>query len=237
MLAATACGSGDDSADTPTTAASAAADDDATTTSGTATTTTTPEPVSGDSDSEYCERVRSEEDSPLDISFFGLTPEELQVQFERNLEIFAEWPAIAPEEIKDDAEVVFDFYEQFVERGNEMGWSLEAMADDEAFNALFDSPELDAATTNLDNYTRDVCGVDFTEQSPTPPTAGSDDPLGELLLELGIPIPTSLLSEENLGCLTTELQPLLEAGIDEGYVPTAEDLELLSDAIDTCGIG
>lgn len=238
VLVATACGGGEDSSDTTTTSASSAAEDSTATTSA-ATTTTTAGPASGDSDSEYCERVRAAEESdesPLDFNLFGMTPEELEAQFEKNLEIFAEWPEVAPPEIEDDAQIIFDFYKTFVERGNELGWNLEAMANDETFNASFDNPELDAATANVDNYTRDVCGVDFA-QSETPAASGSDDQLGDLLTDLGIPIPTDLLSEENLECLTTALEPLFDAGIGEGYVPTAEDLELFSEAIDTCGIG
>jgi hypothetical protein len=237
-LVATACGGSDATPDDATTTVESSSDDESTT-AASSTTTTAAEPLSGDSGSEYCDKVREAEasdQSPLDFSFFGSTPEEIETQFEKNLEIFAEWPAVAPDEIKDDAELIFDFYEQFVERGNALNWNLDAMADDEAFNTTFDNPDLDAATVNVENYTRDVCGVDLT-QSGTPPVGDSADPLGDLLTDLGIPIPTNILSEENLECLTTALEPLLDAGIGEGYVPTAEDLALFSEAIDTCGIG
>jgi hypothetical protein len=236
------CGGSDEAAEDATTTTAGSSSEDTSTTAS-ETTTTTAAAVSGDSDSEYCDRVREAEasdESPLDFSFFGSSPEEIEAQFERNLEIFAEWPAIAPPEIKADAETVYDFYRQLVERGNELSWNIQAMADDDFFNTSFDDPALDAATTNLDNYTRDVCGVDFTEQStppPSPPSTGADDALGEVLGDLGFPIPTEILSEEDLECLTNELEPLLDSEIGEGYVPTTEDIGLFINAVETCGIG
>ena len=109
-ILAVACGGSDDATDDPTTTTVAPSSDDTTSTTADETTTTTAATVSGDSDSEYCERVRearASEQSPLDFSFFGKSPEEIEAQFEENLEIFAEWPAIAPPEIKEDAETMF----------------------------------------------------------------------------------------------------------------------------------
>lgn len=238
-LLVASCGGSDDVAD-DTTTTTVVASSDADSSTPAETTTSSAAPVSGDSDSEYCERVReavAAEESPLDFSFFGKSPEEIEAQFERNLETFAEWPAIAPPEIKDDAETIFDYYTQFVERGNELDWNLTAMADDEVFNSAFDDPALDAATMNVDNYTREVCGVDFGQPSTAPPSTGNDDALGELLGDLGLPIPANLLSEANLECLNTELEPLLASEIGEGYVPTDEDITLVLNALDACGIG
>lgn len=235
-LTAAACGGDDDGGgDTTTTTADSGA---TTTTAADATTTT--EPATGDSSSAYCDRVREAADSdetPLDFNFFGLTPEQLQAQFDSNLEIFEDWVDIAPSEIEDDAQVVLDFYRRFVDLGNELNWDLEAMADSEEFNTAFDDPALDAATRNLDNYTENVCGVVFDDPTSDPGTTDGEDPLADLATALGIPIPLNILGEEVVECLTTELEPLLSADIGPGYVPTEADLDLLTTALDVCGLG
>lgn len=239
-LIAGACG-GDDSggdATTTTTASSGGGDGAAAAT----TTTTEAEPVSGDSGSTYCDRVRQAEassDSPLDFSFFGKSAEELEAQFAANLAIFETWVDIAPSEIEDDAEIVFQFYRKFVERGNELEWNLEAMADDEVFNAGFDDPALDTAAVNIENYSRDVCGVDFgtTGSGATPPPASggdSDDAVSILLSSFGIP--AGLISEDDIACLRGELGEEFEAKITPDYELTEQDSALLLAAVGECGI-
>ena len=134
---------------------------------------------------------------------------------------------------------MFNFYRTFVERGNELMWDLQAMADDEVFNAGVDDPALDAATVNLDNHSRDVCGVDLNSTSDPGPGTGNenDGTLASLLTTLGIPIPLDFLSEDDLECITTALEPLLTADIGPGYVPTDADLQVLADALEDCEIG
>ena len=248
-LLATACGGGDSDDTTTTTAASSSdggsdSGNETTTTTVAATTTTTEVSVSGDSDSTYCRRVRAADESdetPLDFSFFGKTPEELEAQFEANLEVFAEWVSIAPDDIKDAAQTVYNAYEAFVNRGNELLWDLEAMADDEVLNSGFDTPELDTASEVLDAYSRDVCGVDFTtiadpggQAPPTSPGGGDDetDAVSILLGSFGLPV--DFFPEEAIECMRTELGPEFEAKITPDYVLTAEDTALLFAAIDAC---
>ncbi|MBT8202272.1 MAG: hypothetical protein KJO87_03110, partial [Acidimicrobiia bacterium] len=234
---AAACGGDDGEAGDATTTT---AGNGATTTTAADATTTTTEAASGDSNSAYCERVREAADSdetPLDFTFFGLSPEQLQAQFEKNLEIFEDWVDIAPREIEDDAQVVLDFYRRFIDLGNELNWDLEAMADSEEFNTAFDDPALDAATLNLDNFTENVCGVVFNDPASDPGTSSGDDPLADLATALGIPIPLNILDEATVECLTTELEPLLTADIGPGYVPTEADFELLTTALEACGLG
>ena len=240
-LIASACGGGEDEADSPatttTTAPSAGGTDGAA-----ATTTTTVKPVSGDSGSTYCERVREAEasnESPLDFSFFGMSAEELEAQFSANLAIFEQWREIAPSEIKDDANLVFDTYRTFVDRGNELNWDLEAMADDEVFSAGFDDAALDTAADNLENYTRDVCGVDFNETSDPgpglPPAGGDEDDPITAVLE-AFQLPADLFSAEDIQCMRDELGAEFEAKIDADWVPSTEDIALILAAVDACGI-
>ena len=238
-LVAGACGGDDSGEDTATTTTTAAGGGDGA--ADATTTTTEAEPVSGDSGSTYCERVRQAEasdETPLDFSFFGMSADELKAQFEANIKVFEEWRSIAPPEIKEDADVVFDFYRKFVDRGNELEWNLEAMADDEVFNSGFDTPALDSAAVNLENYTRDVCGVDLNSSadpgSGPPPADVGDDPIATALNAFNLP--ADLLSEDNIECLRDELGPEFEAGIEPGWTPSAEEIPVLIAAINTCGI-
>ncbi|NNF87456.1 MAG: hypothetical protein HKM97_02910 [Acidimicrobiia bacterium] len=243
VLTASACGGGEDGADNPTTTTTTTAPSSGADDGGAAdTTTTTMEPVSGDSGSTYCERVREAEasnETPLDFSFFGKSPEELEAQFARNLAIFEEWRDIAPPEIEDDAELVFNFYRTFVERGNELQWDLEAMADDETFNSGFDDAALDAASVNLENHSRDVCGVDFgSTADPGPdllPGGGDDDNPIATALE-AFQLPADLFSEEDIQCMRDELGAEFEAKIDADWVPSTDDIALILAAVDECGI-
>ena len=240
-LIAGACGGGESDSEPTTTTTTVAAGGGSDGGAADAATTTT-EAMSGDSGSTYCERVREAEasnETPLDFSFFGKTAAQLEEQFARNLAVFEEWRDIAPPEIKADAEIVLDFYRTFVERGNELNWDLEAMADDETFNAGFGDPALDAATTNLDNHSRDVCGVEF-DSAPDPgvgpgipgqPT-DDDDALTILLNAFGIP--AGLIPEETIECLREELGAEFEAKITPEYELTPEDTLLILAAVDAC---
>ncbi len=236
-LVATACGGGEEAeGDATTTSASGSGGDGAA-----ATTTTKSEPVSGDSGSTYCDRIRATQvgdEQGLDFNFLNLNPDEIKAQFERNLRVFEDWQSIAPDEIKDDAAVLVETFRAIVERGNELEWDIEALIDDDVFNG-FDDAAVAAASDNLDAYSLNVCGVDTSisgEDGP-PPDDGGDNTVGSLLGALGIPIPTEFLSEEDLECLNTALEPLLSADIGPGYIPTGADIEVLSKALDTCELG
>ena len=113
------------------------------------------------------------------------------------------------------------------------------MADDEVFNAGFDDAALDAAAANIENYTRDVCGVDLDEDSdPDPPPAGGDDddedPITAVLN--AFQLPADLFSAEDIQCLRDELGAEFEAKIDADWVPSTDDIALILAAVDACGI-
>jgi len=247
-LVAGACGGGgDDTAEDPTTTTTTAgggggtdggSDGDG---SSDPTTTTTPAPVSGDSSSSYCARIREtiEGDATgLDFNLLGRTPQEIQALFEANLEVFEDWQDLAPDEIKDDAAVIVEAFRTIVERGNELGWDLEALVDDPVFNA-FDTAEVTAAANNLDAHSRDVCGVDFTTLGDpgSAPDPGGDEPQDAVSILLGtFGIPASFFAEEDIECLREALGPEFEARITADYVLTAEDTALLASALETCEI-
>ncbi|MGI9648168.1 MAG: hypothetical protein ACR2OI_06580 [Acidimicrobiia bacterium] len=248
-LVATACGGGgDDSGDDPTTTTTSAGDgggsdggsDGDGSSDPTTTTTTAPPSVSGDSDSDYCDRVRQgfEEQSGLDFNFIGKTPQEIQELFETNLRLFEEWQDHAPREIEDDAAVMVEAFRSIVERGNELEWDLQALASDPVFGAL-DTAEVEAAGDRLDAYSLEVCGVDFSELDGSGGDAGpgSDEPQDAVTILLGtFGIPASFFSEEDIECLREELGPEFEAKITADYVLTPEDTALLGGALEACEI-
>lgn len=238
MIAA-ACGGGDSASDDGTTTTTTS---DSGSTGNDTTTTTEPERASGDSGSDYCERVRAaqdgEEDS-LDFNLFGRTPAEIEAQFEANLEIFEGWRDLAPDAIKDDADVLLEAFRTIVDRGKELEWDLEAMAADEVFNN-FDEPAISQATANLDAYSRDVCGVDFSVSADpgTAPPSGNGDEDDPITIALNFfQLPAGFFSEEDVQCLRDELGSEFEASITPGWVPTQDDINLLLDALDACEIG
>lgn len=239
MLVASACG-GDDSggdAATTTTTASGSGDGAADAT----TTTTEAEPVSGDSGSTYCDRIRAAQDGSedgLDFNLLGKSPDEIKALFETNLRVFEDWRDLAPNEIQDDADVLLDAFRTIVERGNELDWDLETLVDDPVFNA-FDDAAVTAASNNLDAYSKDVCGVDLNTLAdpgagPPPPDDAGDDPIAIALNAFSLP--ADLLSEDNIECLRDEVGPEFEAGIEPGWTPSAEEVTVLIAALDTCGI-
>jgi len=244
-LVATACGGGgDEASDDPTTTTTTSPGDGGGTDDGSSdptTTTTTAAPVSGDSDSSYCDRIRETtegDQTGLDFNPLGKTPQEIQALFERNLEVFEDWEDQAPDEIKDDASVLVEAFRTIVERGNELEWNLQALVDDPVFNA-FDTAEVTAAADNLDAYTRDVCGVDFSTLGDpgSSPGPGSDEPQDAVSILLGtFGIPAGFFSEDDIECLREGLGSEFEAKITPDYVLTPQDAELLAAAIEACDI-
>lgn len=199
--------------------------------------------VSGDGDSDWCGRIRaiaeSDEPSPLTFTFLGMTPDELQEQFETNLDVMEEWVEVAPPEIDEDVDVVVDAYRMFVDLGNEAAWDFQAMGTDPAFTEAFEDDALDAAGARVDAYNADVCGVDLAaEATSTPPaTAGAGDDLAtQLLVALGLP-PT-LVSESARACMSDALEAsgAFSEPIGPGYVPNADQFAALEDAGTGCGI-
>lgn len=236
VLVASACGGGDDDTADPsdgnnTTTTSASSD---------STTTTAPE-VSGDGDSTWCRRVRdiieSDEPSPLSFNFFGMSSEQLQQQFERNLEVFEEWADIAPPEIDAEVDSFVDGFRTVVRIGNENSWNINLLANDPEFEAAFGS-DVEAAGNAIDAYNRDVCGVElgFDPATGAPSTTlpADDDYVGQLLALLGVP--AGFLPPAALECMNGELADYFTEPIGPGYVPTDEDFEAFDDAAEVCNV-
>ena len=241
-LVAGACG-GDDSGGDATTAATtttttAAGEGDV---AADTTTTTAAEPVSGDSGSVWCDRIRqaASEASPVDVNFLTATPAEIQAQFETTVGLFEEMAEIAPSEIDDDVDTVLAAYRRFVELGNEASWDLFALANNTEFAAAFEDPSIGAAADRMDAYNRDVCGVDFLsfagpDSGPPPGGEVDDDPIAIALQ--AFQLPADLFSDEDIQCLRDEVGAEFEAGITPGWVPSPEETATLLAAVSACGI-
>lgn len=245
MLAA-GCGGGEDSdeATTTTTVAPGDAGNTDTTVADATTTTTTQPEASGDGDSEWCRQLRIvSEEAPPTFNFLTATADELRERFEGVLDSFMEAADIAPPEIEADVEVMVEAYGAFVARGNELEWSINALANDAEFAASFDDPAISAAADRMDAYSRDVCDVDFTalagapSSGPIGPGTGEvdeDDPVGIVLNALGLP--RALFTDEQVACVVEELGEDFVESITPEWTPTAEAVEVLLAAVDACGI-
>ncbi len=243
VLVASACGGGDSSSDTSTTATPTTAGGGGGDAADT-TTTTEAEPVAGDSGSTYCDLIRALEDedaeSPISFNFLGMTPEQLEAQFETIIAVYEEWADIAPTEIEEDVNILFSAFRALFERAKALNWNLLALADDPEFIGTFEDPAFETAANNIDAYTRDVCGVEFTTTAdpgsagPPATTDPGDDPIAIALN--AFQLPAGLFSEDDIECLREEVGPEFEASITPGWIPGQEDIATLLAALDSCEI-
>ena len=205
------------------------------------------EAMTGDSGSDWCEAVRSaaaEEDSPLDFDLLGLTPEELEARFTENVAVLEEWEAQAPPEIESQVTTMVDAFRTVVSLAEEAEWDLMTLGTDPAFIEAFDSAELEAAADDIDRYSRDVCGVDLAGAGagagaaggtdPSVPSAGGDA-ASDFLETFGLP--PNFLTEDQLACVTAELEAAFPQGIPEDLVLDAQTVELFNTVGAACGIG
>lgn len=249
VLALGACGGGDDdsSSDAPsaTTAAVAEAPDETTavTEAPAATEAPDPEPVSGDSGSEWCDGIRSGEDSGIGVDLFGATPEEIEAQFRQNVEAVERWESVAPPEIEDDVNLFADAFRTFVRLGEEADWDILAMAENPEFETAFDDPALDAASDRIDAYSRDVCGVDLglgfddggAGDAPPPPSGPPADQAEALLGLFGLP--ADFLTEETRACLNEGIAEAFPDGVPEVIdAESAAAFDALEPLIEDCGL-
>lgn len=235
-LVATGCGGGDGddggAGDTTTTTTDAGPVDDST------TTTTLPD-MTGDSGSTWCQRVReaveSDEPSPLSFNFFGLTTQQLQEQFERNLEVFEEWADLAPPEIEDAVDQFVDGFRTVVDIGNEANWDINVLANDAEFDSAF-GEDIDAAGNAIDAYNRDVCGVELGFDSASGATSTTLPDEDDFVAQLFGTLTASLIPQEARDCLNEELADHFPGPLPAGYVPTQADFEAFDAAAQTCEV-
>jgi hypothetical protein len=170
VLGLAACGGDDDDgaavdeASDVTDAASteAPADTDATADSEAPEGTDAPE-FEGDADSEFCELARRVEDSEF---LEGDDPEQLREEYQDVSEAFDQLRDTAPDEIRDDIQLLGDQLDEFIAVLDEYDFSFTALAEAAADNpelaASLDavsSPEFEEASDRVDTYVTDVCGI------------------------------------------------------------------------------
>ncbi len=238
-LVATACGGGSDDEGSATTAGG--------TDSATTTTTESSERVSGDSDSDWCRQAREvaagEEDSPLQFDFLQAGSGDLEKLFKDNQDAYAEIARLAPSEIKDDVDFFRGVFDSMIQMGDAAGWNLATMANDPAFIETFSDPDLEAAANRIDQYTQDVCGVDFgAEFGADVPGPGDvpgpdfgDDGVATEILEL-LFLPRSAVSDAQVECLNTEVGAQYPDGLPDDLLRDPALFDVLNAAVETCGL-
>jgi hypothetical protein len=112
----------------------------------------------GGSVEEFCEFLRESEDSEIDINE---DPEAAAEAMETMREL-------APEEIREDIEVLLDVMEQLAELDED---DPDAMG---AVFGLFFQPDVMAAAENLEDFGVDECGLEPTENDFTDPDFGGE---------------------------------------------------------------
>jgi hypothetical protein len=243
-----ACGSNDDSSssdDSGSDASTPVATSDASATeqaevdeNGTDTAS-----ASGDSGSSWCDQVRaaasSDASSPINFDFFGLSSTEIEAQFTTNVQVLEGWARTAPSEIDGSVQTIVDAYRTFVELGDAADWDLNAMATDPAFASAFESAELTAATDAVDDYNRDVCGVDLRPEAEdaagaTVPPPADGDIVAEFLAGFGLP--ASFLTDDQRECMNAQLSVALPEGLGADFVLDDQLLAVFDEAAENCGI-
>jgi hypothetical protein len=175
-LVAGGCGGGDESSATTTTGAPS---EDATTTvadvGGGGDTSTT---VSDGVDSEFCAFV-IEVDRAQEGIEVSLDPETFRESIETSVDALQQARDLAPEEIRDDVDLVATTFAEFAELLEEYRYDFVALgagaADDPRFLA-FEEAELDAATERIGEF----CGIDLgtgvDRGDAEPPDADGGEP-------------------------------------------------------------
>lgn len=200
--------------------------------------------MSGDSDSEWCRRIReirdSDEPSPLDLSFTGFDPATLEAQFTTNLGVMQEWADGAPPEIDDQVDTMLQAYTTFVDLASEAEWNMVALGTDPEFIETFDDPAIEQAANDIDAYSRDVCGVDFAEIQDVPSTStggGEADDLVTAVLD-AMDLPTEMLTTEQAACMSEQLTPAFSDGVPSGPDGLSTDQSAaIGVAMAVCGFG
>jgi hypothetical protein len=203
------------------------------------------EPVTGDAGSDWCDAIRDaadDEASPIDFDLLGLTPQEMEARLTENVAVLEDWEAKAPPEIDEQVNTMVDAFRTVVSRADEAEWDLATLATDPAFLGAFDAPELESAADDIDAYSRDVCGVDLgvaavgTGGVTTPSVPATEGGAATEFLET-FGLPPNFLDDEQLACVTAELEATFPGGIPSELTLNAETIELFDTVGSACGIG
>jgi flagellin-like hook-associated protein FlgL len=182
MLLLGACG-GDDSDDaTPATEVestvdgSDTTDDTDTTTDDTDTTTDTTDDdtsttveFSGDDSGQLCDLMEDLSERSDEIGNLSemTEPEEFESAFNEVDDVLDQAIDRAPDEIRDDFETISEAYDEFRAVLEDYDFDVSALIADAAANPqnmerldVLRSPEVDAASARIDQYSEDVCGID-----------------------------------------------------------------------------
>ncbi|MEM9035905.1 MAG: hypothetical protein AAGA99_14560 [Actinomycetota bacterium] len=242
LLVAACGGDSDDSGDeesSPSTVAVESGDDSS---EAAPETTAGQAEVSGDPNSEWCQLARQTQDQ-LDLAvtdpFALFTPDGMN-QLTGLLDMAVQ---AAPPEIRSDVASTRDSFGQLRTLLESYDYDFFSIPETE-FDGAFDETALDQASSNIEAYNQQVCGItpeggDATTDTAPPADDGGDAPpppaSGEAVDLFVQSLTQSLgISEEQARCLADELD--IATILSEGGDPSNVVAEGIFDVLSTCGI-
>ena len=164
--------SGSASASATTKATSDSSDDTATTSSGsTGSGVTVDTNFSGKGSKDFCNYLKDAKNEVEDLNLGeNSSPSDLKKSFQTGRDAIAGAVSRAPSEIKADVQTLSDYFGKLDDILSKYDYdytklAAEAQKDPQVlqqFTAIESSSDIEAATTRLDAYTSQVCGIDTT---------------------------------------------------------------------------
>jgi hypothetical protein len=151
---------GSDSTEAP--AASSDAPDSSAGGDESAATTGAPD-FSGEGGGEFCSQAQGFDEAFSDEAFQPDDPADLEDQFNASQQALADLEDSAPDEIKEDVGILADAFASLIEVFESVNYDFTQLAQDpEAVAQLeaFNSAEITDATTRIEAYLTEVCGID-----------------------------------------------------------------------------
>jgi hypothetical protein len=166
-VTAAACGSsskGASSSTTPTSAASSSAGSP-TTAAGSSVTPTTAKPksFSGDSGGSFCNEIRDDTSAFNSSDIATKTPADLKSLYSKLVPALEHAQSKAPDAIKGDFGTFVTFFKKLNDAFKAANYNFENL--DPTKFASLDSPAIQTASTNIENYVVQVCHI--KETTPT----------------------------------------------------------------------
>jgi hypothetical protein len=118
---------------------------------------------SGEGGGEFCSQAQGFDEVFGDEAFQSNDPANLEDQFNASQQALAELENSAPDEIKDDVGIIADALAGLIEVFSAANYDFTALAQDpEAIAQLeaFSSAEITDASTRVEAYLTEVCGID-----------------------------------------------------------------------------
>lgn len=198
----------------------------------------------GGSSSSFCDTVEDAQADFAELDTLDTTGAGFEEAFTKADDAFAEMADNAPDEIKDDMQLLAGAMSDLITVFEDADWDFAALVSDPEAAAkleVLDSEEYQTASDNVAQYAKDECGVDLEGGTSSTDGPSSDDTAADSSSDsLDIPAdgtPTEQLaavyaqtfglSEEKATCLA---EAFMEAGGDAASTPDpSQIMSLLED--------